>query len=49
MHVPEWLATPFDMKIDNKGSGSDLECELIEMHVDLEDKALIKSKNVAQY
>ena len=25
MHVPKWLVTPFDMKIDNKGYESDLE------------------------
>ena len=31
MNVPEWLITPFDMKIDNKGDGSDLEDELIEI------------------
>ena len=48
MHVPKWLVTPFDMKIDNKGYESDLEGELIEMHVDLEAKALFKSKNFAE-
>ena len=36
MHVPKWLVTPFDTKIDNKGIESDMEDELIEMHVDLE-------------
>ena len=33
MHVPEWLVTPFDMKIDNKGHESDIEDEHFEMHV----------------
>ena len=33
MHVPEWLVTLFDMKVDNTGCESDLEDELIEMHV----------------
>ena len=36
MHVPEWLVTPLDMKIDNEGCESDLEDELIELHVHLE-------------
>ena len=27
MHVPEWLVTPFDMKIDNKDYESDIEDE----------------------
>ena len=49
MHIPEWPVTPFDMKIDHKGHESDLEDELIEMHVDLEAKALFKSKNIAEY
>ena len=49
MHVPEWLFTPFDMKIGNNGYESDLEDELIEMHVDLEAKSLFKSKNVSEY
>ena len=42
MHLPEWLASPFDMKIDNKGY--DLEDELIKLYVDLKAKALFKSK-----
>ena len=41
-HVSEWLITPFDMKIYNKGYVSDLEDEFIEVHVDLEAKALFK-------
>ena len=49
MHVPKWLVTPFDMKIDNKGHESDFEDELIEMHVDLESKALFKSENISEY
>ena len=49
MHVAEWLFTPFDMKIGSKGYESDLEDELIVMHVDLEAKALFKSKNLAEY
>ena len=49
MHVLELLATPFDMKIDNKGCESDLEDELIEMHVDLEAKAFFKSQNLSEY
>ena len=49
MYVPEWLVTPFDMKIDNKSYESDLEDEHMEMHVDLEAKALFKSKNLAEY
>ena len=42
MHVPDWLAIQFDMKIDNKGHESDLEDEPIEMHVDLEAKELFQ-------
>ena len=49
MHVPEWLVTPFDMKIDNDGYESGLEVELIEMHVDLEAKALFKRKDLREY
>ena len=30
----KWLVVPFDMKIDKKGHESDLEDELIEMHMD---------------
>ena len=37
------------MKIDNKGHESDLEDEIIEMHVDLEAKALLKGKKIAEY
>ena len=48
-HVPEWLVTPLDMKIDNKGYESDLEDDLIEMREDLEAKALSKSKNLMEY
>ena len=33
MHIPERLATPFYMKIDNKSDESYLEHGLIEMHV----------------
>ena len=33
MHVPEWLVTPLDITIDNKGYESDLEDELIEMWI----------------
>ena len=49
MHVPEWLVATFDMKIDNKGYKSDLENERIDMRMDLETKALFKSKNLAEY
>ena len=49
MHVLEWLVTPFDMKIDNNGYESDIEDQLTEMHVDLEAKAQIKSKNLTEY
>ena len=38
MHVPEWLVTPFDMKIDNKGHECNLENGLIELHMDLESQ-----------
>ena len=37
------------MKINNKSYESDLEDELIEMHVDLEAKALFQRKNLAEY
>ena len=37
------------MKIDNKGYESDLEDELIEIHVDLEVKAVFRSKNLTEY
>ena len=36
------------MKIDNNGYESDLEDELIEMHVDFEAKALFKRKNLTE-
>ena len=49
MHVPDWLPTPFDLKIDNIGYESDLEDEHIEMHVDLEAKALFKIKKLSEY
>ena len=49
MHVPEWLVTPFDMKICNKGYESDLEHKLTEMHVDLEANTLFKSKSLSEY
>ena len=49
MHVPEWLVTPFDMKIYNKGYESDLEDEFIKMHVGFEAKALFKSENIREY
>ena len=49
IHVHEWLAIAFDMKIDNKGYESDVEDERIEMHVDLKAKTLFKSKNLAEY
>ena len=49
MHVPEWLVTPLDMKIDNKGYDADLEEQLFEMHVYLKPKTLFKSKNHAEY
>ena len=48
MHVSAWIVTPFDVKIDNKGCESDLECELIEMHVDLQAKALFTSNNLSE-
>ena len=37
------------MKMDNKGYESDLEDEPIEMHMNLEAKALFKSKNLVEY
>ena len=49
MYVPEWLVTPFDMKIDNKDYESDIVDELIDMYVDFEAKTLFKSKNLAEY
>ena len=49
MHVPEWLVTPVDMEIDNKGYEADLEDELIKMHVDLEAKAFFKSNDFSEY
>ena len=49
MHVPEWLVTPFYMKMDNKGHESELEDELIEMHVDLTAEVLFKSKILREY
>ena len=49
MHVPEWLVTPFDMKIDNRGYKSELEDEIIKMHVDLAAKVLLKRSNLAEY
>ena len=48
MHVPERLVTPFDIKIGNKRYESDLEDDPIKMHVDLEDKAFFKSKNLTE-
>ena len=49
MHVPEWLLTPFNMKINNEGYESDLEDDLIEMHVDLKAKVLLKNKDLSEY
>ena len=49
MHVPEWLVTPYDMKIYNKGHESDLEDGLIKMHVNVGAKALFKSKHLSEY
>ena len=49
MHVLEWLVSPFDVKIDNKSYESDIEDEIIEIHVDLEAKALFKRKYVKEY
>ena len=49
MHVPEWLATPLDMKIDNKVYDSDLEDDLIETHVHPEAKALSKRKKLSEH
>ena len=49
MHVPEWLVTPFGMKIDNKCYESAQEDELIEMHADLKAEALFKSKKNDEY
>ena len=48
MHFPESLATLLDMKIDNKGYESDVVAKLIEMHGDLETKALLKT-NLIEY
>ena len=48
-YVREWLVTPFDVKIDNKGYECDLEDELIGMHVDLKVKAFFKSKYLSEY
>ena len=44
MHVPEWLVTPFDVKIYNKGHVSDFEDKLIQMNVNLGIKAMLKRK-----
>lgn len=49
MHVPEWLVTPFDMKIDDECNECDLEDELVEMSVDLEAKVLFKRGNISGY
>ena len=37
------------MNINNKGYESDLRDELVEMHVDLEVKALFKDKDLSEY
>ena len=42
MHVPEWHVTLFDIKIDNKGNESDLEDELIEMHINTQNKSVVQ-------
>ena len=49
IHVPDWLATPYDIQINSKGHKFNIEDELIEMHVDLEAKPLFKGKNLAEY
>ena len=49
MHVIVWLASPSYMKIDNKGYDSDIEDEHIVMHLDLEAKAMFKSKHLTEY
>ncbi|XP_023233204.1 SCAN domain-containing protein 3-like [Centruroides sculpturatus] len=33
MHVPEWFANPFDVKLDNEGSEPGLEDELSELYL----------------
>ena len=43
MYVLEWLVTSSNMKIDNKRYESDIEDELIEMHMDLKSHATINS------
>ena len=43
VHTPEWLATQFDMKIDNTDYESDLEDRRFELHVDVEAKSLLRS------
>ncbi|XP_023222959.1 SCAN domain-containing protein 3-like [Centruroides sculpturatus] len=48
MHVSEWFANPFDIKIDNEDSETGLEGELSEVCVDLEAKALFKNKNLGE-
>ena len=49
MHFPECIVILFDTKIYSKDYESDLEDEVIEMHVDLEAKAFLKGKNLAEY
>ena len=48
MHVSEWLFTLFAIKTDNEDYESDLEDEFIEMHVDLEVRALFKIANLRE-
>ena len=43
------MAYSISYENDNKGYKSDLEDELIYMYLDLEAKALFKSKNIAEY
>ena len=49
MDVPDFLLTPFDMKIDNKCYESDIEGILNEMHVDLEAKRMIKGEDLSEH
>jgi len=49
MKVPEWILTPFDVEIGNADIDSHLEVEFIDMTVDLEARALFRSKGLREF
>ena len=49
MNVPDWIVTPFDLKMENSDIEFYLQEELIDMCADLEAKFLFKSLTLCEY